>query len=203
MNIHDYPFRSRPPARPVYAAERLVLPALLLPALMLFVQPALAADELFGTDSPLLKFIDFIIGPFAYGVVIIALVVTVGVLAIGGEFSGFSRRMPIVVVAGAIVILAGTVITNLFGRDRAADLPGAGVPPDAAGCLRDTVLLWPVPAVIMLVLAATVIVAGRIRRRNGSGSAASPAAKTPAAPPACPEPQAGRSQPAPGPEVAT
>ena len=199
MNMPDYPFHGRPPARALCAAASLVLPVL-----MLSVQPALAADELFGTDSPLLKFIDFIIGPFAYGVVIIALVVTVGVLAIGGEFSGFSRRMPIVVVAGAIVILAGTVITNLFGRDRAADLPTGGVPPDAAGGFHDTVLLWPVPAVIMLVLAAAVIVAGRSRRRNRSRSdfRSGPAAGHATA---CPEPQAGRarSESTRDPEVAT
>ena len=92
-------------------------------ALVVGAGPALAADSFFGTESPLLKFVDFIVGPFAYAVVIIALVITVGVLAIGGEFSGFARRMPIVVVAGGIVILAGDVIRNLFGASRAADIP--------------------------------------------------------------------------------
>jgi len=57
---------------------------------------------------------------------------------IGGEFSGFARRMPIVVVAGAIVILAGNVIKNLFGADRAAEWPvalanGAAVPGAVVG----------------------------------------------------------------------
>ena len=92
-------------------------------ALVVCTGPALGADSFFGTESPLLKFVDFIVGPFAYAVVIIALVITVGVLAIGGEFSGFARRMPIVVVAGGIVILAGDVISNLFGANRAADMP--------------------------------------------------------------------------------
>jgi len=85
----------------------------------------LAADNVFGATSPLIRFIDFIAGPFAYGVVIVALVATVGTLALGGEFSGFARRMPIVVVAGAIVILADTVLGNLFGGAR-----GFSVPPD-------------------------------------------------------------------------
>ena len=96
----------------------------LLTALMAFAaEPAFAADELFKTKSPLLIFIDFMTGPFAYGVTIMALVVTVGALMFGAEFSGFGRRMPIVVVAGAIVILASTVVKNLFGADRAADVP--------------------------------------------------------------------------------
>lgn len=84
---------------------------------------ALAGDQIFGTSSPLTKFVDFVTGPFAYMVVIVALVATVGVLALGGEFSGFSRRMPIIVVAGGIVILAQTVLGNLFGSSRAASLP--------------------------------------------------------------------------------
>ena len=122
---------------------------LLALAVVFFVTcgPAFAQDELFGTNSPLLTFVDFLTGPFAYGVVIVALVVTVGALMVGGEFSGFARRMPIVVVAGAIVILASTVIKNLFGADRAADWPpvtgadgvgesiadgAAGLGPDAA-----------------------------------------------------------------------
>ena len=102
-------------------------------ALVVCTGPAFGADSFFGTESPLLKFVDFIVGPFAYAVVIIALVITVGVLAIGGEFSGFARRMPIVVVAGGIVILAGDVISNLFGANRAADIPR----PAALGPLSD------------------------------------------------------------------
>lgn len=98
-----------------------------LSALLISATPAWAADELFGDTSPLLKFVDFITGPFAYAVVIIALVVTVGVLAIGGEFSGFSRRMPIIVIAGGIVIMSSTVLTNLFSGSRAADLPEASL----------------------------------------------------------------------------
>ena len=116
--------RRQDPAGP----GRQTLALLFLVALLaVAADPAFAADELFGTDSPLLRFVDFMVGPFAYGVTIVALVVTVGALMIGGEFSGFARRMPIVVVAGAIVILAGDVIKNLFGADRAADWPHAAV----------------------------------------------------------------------------
>ena len=139
--------QSRPCLPPILtAALRLPLLALLV-VFLVTCEPAFAEDEFFGTNSPLLKFVDFMTGPFAYGVVIIALVVTVGALSVGGEFAGFARRMPIVVVAGAIVILASTVIKNLFGADRAADWPpvagtdglgvtmadgAAGLDPDAA-----------------------------------------------------------------------
>ncbi len=84
---------------------------------------AMAADNIFGGGSPLTQFVDFVTGPMAYAVVIVALVITVGTLALGGEFSGFARRMPIVVIAGGIVILADTVIGNLFGGSRAFTLP--------------------------------------------------------------------------------
>ena len=85
--------------------------------------PAAAADNIFGSGSPLTQFVDFVAGPMAYAVVIVALVITVGTLALGGEFSGFARRMPIVVIAGGIVILADTVIGNLFGGSRAFTMP--------------------------------------------------------------------------------
>ncbi len=111
--------------RPAFATpfRALYAVAVLLAILLVTSQPALAEDEFFGENSPLLIFVDFMTGPFAYGVVIVALVATVGALTVGGEFAGFARRMPIVVVAGAIVILASTVIKNLFGADRAADVP--------------------------------------------------------------------------------
>ena len=112
------------PSRRTRLPVRSIVAMVLLTALMaIAAEPAMAEDKFFGTDSPLLKFVDFMTGPFAYGVVIIALVVTVGALSVGGEFAGFARRMPIVVVAGAIVILASTVIKNLFGADRAAVWP--------------------------------------------------------------------------------
>lgn len=114
--------QHRDTTRPRFPARR---PALFILALLLLALPdaALAGDQIFGSSSPLTKFVDFVTGPFAYMVVIVALVATVGVLALGGEFSGFSRRMPIIVVAGAIVILAQTVLGNLFGSGRAASLP--------------------------------------------------------------------------------
>ena len=102
---------------------RCVRTALLAAILIALATPLLASDQIFGTSSPLLRFISFITGPFAYAVVIVALVASVGTLAIGGEFSGFARRMPIIVVAGGIVILARTVLSNLFGGNQAFTVP--------------------------------------------------------------------------------
>lgn len=99
-------------------------------------QPALAGDDIFGFDSPLTNFVDFITGPFAYMVVIVALVVSVGILALGGEFNGFARRLPIIVVAGGIVILADTVLGNLFGGNR-----GVTLPPDVVTDRSQTVVM--------------------------------------------------------------
>lgn len=116
---------TRDPIRLHLAGRVFAPPVLATLTLLLLALPdaAWAGDNIFGTDSPLTKFVDFTTGPFAYLVVIVAMVATVGVLALGGEFSGFSRRMPIVVVAGGIVILAQTVLGNLFGAGRAATLP--------------------------------------------------------------------------------
>ena len=101
--------------------ERCALLALCL--VTITASPVLAADKVFGTESPITRFVDFISGPFAYLIVIVALVATVGALALGGEFSGFSRRIPVVVLAGGVVIMAGTVISNLFGQDRTFEIP--------------------------------------------------------------------------------
>ena len=130
-------------------------------ALVVCTGPAFGADSFFGTESPLLKFVDFIVGPFAYAVVIIALVITVGVLAIGGEFSGFARRMPIVVVAGGIVILAGDVISNLFGANRAADIPRRG----ALAALSDSPASPWMVIVLLLILMLVLVyaLAARVR----------------------------------------
>ena len=106
--------------------ERIALP--LAAVLSLAAAPALAATGLFGGTNPLQVFIEFMTGPFAYGVVILALVAIAANLAIGGEFTGFARRMPVLVVAGAIVILADNVLTALFGGSSAASVPAGALP---------------------------------------------------------------------------
>ena len=104
--------------------ERLALAAALL---LLTAAPALAGatDALFGGQNPLQTLVDFMLGPFAYAVVILALVASFGSLAFGGDFSGWSRRFLLLAVAGAGVILADNLVSVLFGGGA-----GASVPPD-------------------------------------------------------------------------
>ena len=131
--------------KPEYArSARTVRTALLATALILIAAPlhAVTSGNIFGGTNPLLTFVEFITGPFAYLVVIVALVATVGTLALGGEFSGFARRMPIIAVAGGIVILADNVLTSLFGSS------GYSVPPDIdleAWCATACLLMEAVP----------------------------------------------------------
>ena len=89
-------------------------------------EAALATDEIFGdADSPLIKFIAFMTGIFAYMLVIVGVVLTIGGLVFGNDLSGLGRRAPLVVVAGAVLVLADTFVSNLFG-----DTTGYAVPPD-------------------------------------------------------------------------
>ena len=116
------------------------LPALLFPGLALLVpDPAFAADNIFGAASPLATFINFITGIFAYMLVIVGVVVTLGGLILGSDMSGFSRRAPLVVISGAVLILADTMVTTLFTGSQGYELPPSppaimeadgSVPPD-------------------------------------------------------------------------
>lgn len=92
---------------------------------LLLVLPdlALAADNLFGTTSPLQRFITFITGIFAYMLVIVGVIITLGGLIMGNDMSGFSRRAPLVVVSGAVLILADVLVGALFGAQGGFDLP--------------------------------------------------------------------------------
>jgi len=107
------------PARP---ATGLIL---LLAACALSVVPdtAAAADNLFGGSSPLTTFITFMTGIFAYMLVIVGVVITLGGLVLGSDMSGFARRAPLVVLAGAVLILSETLVSNLFGGTAGAEIP--------------------------------------------------------------------------------
>lgn len=87
------------------------------------VEPALAQDEIFTSNSPIETFISFITGIFAYMLLIVGLVITLGGLVLGSDMSGFARRAPLVVVAGAVLILADTVVGNLFSGSQGMNAP--------------------------------------------------------------------------------
>ena len=109
------PFRGCQPA--VMTGVLLLALALLIP------DTAHAADNIFGTSSPLQRFITFITGIFAYMLVIIGVIVTLGGLILGSDMSGFSRRAPLVVISGAVLILADIMVGALFGAQGGYELP--------------------------------------------------------------------------------
>ena len=109
--------------------ERVALLTAATALLLSAAAPASAgtATGLFGSgNNPLTALVDFMVGPFAYGLVIIGIVATGASLVFGSDFSGFARRMPLVAVAGGVVILADNVVNALFGGGA-----GASIPPDA------------------------------------------------------------------------
>ncbi len=123
----------------IHLPERPALPLAMAAMLLLAAGPALASAQsnLFGGNNPLQVFVDFMTGPFAYGLVIVGIVATGAALVFGSEFSGFARRMPLVAVAGGVVILADNVVTAMFGGGA-----GFNVPP---GMLLQA---WPWPAAV-------------------------------------------------------
>ena len=96
--------------------------ALLVVALIL-PETAHAADTIFGARSPLIRFITFITGIFAYMLVIVGMIMTLGGLILGSDMSGFSRRAPLVVMSGAVLILADVMVGALFGAQGGYELP--------------------------------------------------------------------------------
>lgn len=108
-------------------AERLALSMAAIP-LLLAAEPAFAtltSQNIFTSRNPLEVFVNFMTGPFAYGLLIVGVVATGATLIFGTDFSGFSRRMPLVAGAGGILILADELVQVLFGA-----AGGFSVPPD-------------------------------------------------------------------------
>lgn len=95
--------------------------------LLMAASPALAtAGNIFGSgQNPLTNFVAFMTGPFAYAIVILALLAAGAAFAYGGDFSGWSRRFLLVAGGGGMVVMADTVVSNLFGAST-----GFSVPPD-------------------------------------------------------------------------
>lgn len=92
---------------------------------------ASSANDIFGDASPIQKLTDFITGPFAFLIVIMAIVIVGALLIFGNDLSGFGRRMLLVVLAGGMILGATTVVSKLFnsGAAGASFAPG-DLPPD-------------------------------------------------------------------------
>ncbi len=84
---------------------------------------AWATDQIFTGRSPIMAFTDFILGPFAYMLLIVGLVATIGGMIFGSDLGGFSRRAPLVVLAGAVLAGANIMASTLFGESRAYTIP--------------------------------------------------------------------------------
>ena len=54
-------------------------------------------------------------GPIALTISLLAIVVSGAMLAFGGEINEFARRMIIIVLVIAMIMLAGNYLTDLFG----------------------------------------------------------------------------------------
>ena len=93
------------------------------------VAPAFASTgaDLFGTQSPFETVLEFITGPFAWFVVILALVIFGAMLVMGSDFTGFGRRIPMLLLGIAFVMGAVQIVTALFGSSQSASLSDAQI----------------------------------------------------------------------------
>ena len=93
---------------PVYAAAL---------ALVLFA-PALAHATTTGGnlpwDTPLQTLETDIKGPVAYGLALLGIVASGGMLIFGGEISEFTRRLMYIVLVAAVILGAASLMTTLF-----------------------------------------------------------------------------------------
>jgi type IV secretory pathway VirB2 component (pilin) len=65
-------------------------------------------------DTPLTTLETDIKGPVAYGLALLGIVASGGMLIFGGEISEFTRRIMYVVLVAAIILGAATLLTTLF-----------------------------------------------------------------------------------------
>jgi type IV secretory pathway VirB2 component (pilin) len=97
--------------------NRLPLATLALAAAVL-VMPGLAHATTTGgnlpRDTPLQTLETDIKGPVAYGLALLGIVASGGMLIFGGEISEFTRRIMYVVLVAAIILGAASLLTTLF-----------------------------------------------------------------------------------------
>ncbi len=110
--------RSRPPLYAVgTGCHRLPLIVLAVAAAVL-VSPGVAHATTTGGDlpwdTPLTTLETDIKGPVAYGLALLGIVASGGMLIFGGEISEFTRRIMYVVLVAAIILGAATLLTTLF-----------------------------------------------------------------------------------------
>jgi type IV secretion system protein TrbC len=98
--------------------NRLPLYAVALAAAVL-VSPSLAHASATGGgglpwETPLQTIETSIKGPVAYGLALLGIVASGGMLIFGGEISEFTRRIMYIVLVGAVILGAASLLTTLF-----------------------------------------------------------------------------------------
>ena len=88
-------------------------------AFIVMLHPELAlATESSGVaawDDPLTQLRESFTGPIAYTISVLAIIITGGMLAFGGELNEFARRIIMLVLVIALVMLAIQFLTSLWG----------------------------------------------------------------------------------------
>lgn len=87
---------------------------------LLAAEPALASDTGMPWEAPLQTLQRSITGPTALVVAVLGIAVCGALLVFGGDMQEFTRRMIYVILAVAILVSAGSLITLLFGFTAAA-----------------------------------------------------------------------------------
>jgi len=88
-------------------------------AAALLVTPGLAHAAATGGgglpwETPLQTLETSLKGPVAYGLALLGIVASGGMLIFGGEISEFTRRIMYIVLVGAVILGAATMLTTLF-----------------------------------------------------------------------------------------
>ena len=101
--------------------ESSIIPALALVLLIgLMASGQACASEGVGGGLPyeswLMNLRNSVTGPVAFGIAVISVVVSGGVLALGGDLSGFFRLFIFLVFVMSLVIGAVSLMSNFFGR---------------------------------------------------------------------------------------
>jgi type IV secretion system protein VirB2 len=110
--------RNRAPLSAVATAHYHLPLTVLTVAAAVIISPGMAHATTTGGnlpwDTPLTTLETDIKGPVAYGLALLGIVASGGMLIFGGEISEFTRRIMYVVLVAAIILGAATLLTTLF-----------------------------------------------------------------------------------------
>ena len=100
---------------------RLYLSLIIISAALICVSTDVFATITTGTafDSPLAKLRTVFTGPIAYTAALLGIVVAGAMLVFGGEIGDFAKRLIMLVLVIAIIVLANNVLLQFFGASGA------------------------------------------------------------------------------------